>query len=68
MFEPTLPANIRHMMEDENSSNIISRPTQWKDYELIDSGHFEKLERFGPYLIARPEPQALWNKSLSEAE
>lgn len=43
-------------------------PTQWKDYELIDSGHFEKLERFGPYLIARPEPQALWNKSLSEAE
>ena len=27
MFEPTLPANIRHMMEDENSNNMISRVT-----------------------------------------
>lgn len=43
-------------------------PASWKDYELIDSGNFEKLERFGSYFIARPEPQALWNKSLSEAE
>lgn len=43
-------------------------PVSWKDYELIDSGNFEKLERFGSYFIARPEPQALWNKSLSEAE
>ena len=40
----------------------------WKDYELIDSGNFEKLERFGPYIMARPEPKALWDKSLSEGE
>ncbi|GHU60727.1 SAM-dependent methyltransferase [Bacteroidia bacterium] len=40
----------------------------WTDYELLDSGGFEKLERFGPYIIARPEPQAIWNKSLSEKE
>jgi len=38
------------------------------DYELIDSGKFEKLERFGEYILARPEPQALWDKSLSEQE
>jgi 23S rRNA (cytosine1962-C5)-methyltransferase len=38
------------------------------DYELIDSGNFEKLERFGNYIIARPEPQALWDKSLSDKE
>lgn len=38
----------------------------WTDYELIDTGNFEKLERFGKYVIARPEPQALWDKSLSE--
>ena len=31
----------------------------WKDYELIDSGNFEKLERFGPFIMARPEPKAL---------
>ena len=40
----------------------------WKDYELIDSGNFEKLERFGPFIMARPEPKALWDKSLSEGE
>lgn len=43
-------------------------PDEWKDYELIDSGGFEKLERFGRYVTARPEPQAIWHKSLPEAE
>ena len=41
---------------------------QWKDYELLDSGCGEKLERFGSVVMARPEPKALWNKSLPEAE
>ena len=35
-------------------------------YELIDSGNFEKLERFGEFILVRPEPQAVWDKSLSE--
>lgn len=43
-------------------------PQYWKDYELIDSGEYEKLERFGKYIIRRPEPQAVWRKSLSEQE
>lgn len=43
-------------------------PQEWSDYELLDSGNFEKLERFGRYITARPEPQAIWNKSLSDAE
>lgn len=38
----------------------------WKDYELIDSGGGEKLERFGSIVLIRPEPQALWNKSMSD--
>lgn len=38
------------------------------DYELLDSGDFEKLERFGKYVTRRPEPQAIWHKSLSEQE
>ena len=42
--------------------------TQWKDYELLDSGAGEKLERFGGYVLARPEPKALWDKTLSESE
>ena len=43
-------------------------PSSWKDYELLDSGAGEKLERFGAYVLARPEPKALWDKSLPEAE
>lgn len=43
-------------------------PSSWKDYELIDSGDFEKLERFGDYTLIRPEPQALWQKVLSDQE
>lgn len=41
---------------------------QFGDYELIDSGNFEKLERFGRYVTRRPEPQAIWRPSLDEAE
>ena len=40
----------------------------WSDYELIDSGNFEKLERFGKFVICRPEPQAVWGKSLDLTE
>ncbi|MBW3466657.1 class I SAM-dependent methyltransferase [Arthrospiribacter ruber] len=43
-------------------------PQHWEDYELIDTGGFEKLERFGPYILSRPEPQAIWDKSMSESE
>ncbi len=43
-------------------------PDFLKDYELIDTGGFEKLERFGRFILTRPEPQAVWNKSLSVSE
>jgi 23S rRNA (cytosine1962-C5)-methyltransferase len=43
-------------------------PENFNDYELIDTGNFEKLERYGKYIIARPEPQAIWDKSLQEKE
>lgn len=46
----------------------LLHPSSWKDYELIDSGDFEKLERFGKYTLIRPEPQAIWSKSLSDQE
>ena len=46
----------------------LLNPTYWTDYELIDSGDFEKLERFGEVIVARPEPQAIWDKSLSVDE
>jgi 23S rRNA (cytosine1962-C5)-methyltransferase len=37
-------------------------PAHWKDYELIDCGEFEKLERFGTFITIRPEPQAVWDR------
>ena len=43
-------------------------PANWKEYELIDTGGLEKLERYGQYILARPEPQAVWGKALSESE
>ena len=40
----------------------------WSDYELLDCGNGEKLERFGRYTMIRPEPKAIWSKTMSEAE
>ena len=45
---------------------LITKPSA--DYELIDSGNEEKLERYGKYVLRRPDPQALWNKTLSEID
>ena len=33
---------------------------QWRDFSLMDAGHGMKLEQWGPYLLSRPEPQAMW--------
>lgn len=43
-------------------------PGKFPDYELIDCGDFEKLERFGNYVTIRPEPQAVWPKMLSTSQ
>jgi 23S rRNA (cytosine1962-C5)-methyltransferase len=47
---------------------LLLTPSGFNDYELIDCGNFEKLERFGKYLTIRPEPQAVWSPKLSEKE
>ncbi|MCR4599284.1 MAG: class I SAM-dependent methyltransferase [Acetatifactor sp.] len=33
----------------------------WKDYEVLDTSNGEKLERWGKYLLVRPDPQVIWN-------
>ncbi len=33
----------------------------WKDYEVLDTSDGEKLERWGEYILVRPDPQVLWN-------
>ncbi|MBU3896135.1 class I SAM-dependent methyltransferase [Patescibacteria group bacterium] len=43
---------------------LISKPE--RDYELLDSGQGEKLERYGDVILSRPDPQALWGKRNPE--
>ena len=45
---------------------LITKPSA--GYELIDSGGEEKLERFGDVTLARPDPQALWEKKLATSQ
>ncbi|NLZ82865.1 MAG: SAM-dependent methyltransferase, partial [Clostridiales bacterium] len=33
----------------------------WKDYEVVDTSEGEKLERWGEYILVRPDPQVIWN-------
>ena len=40
----------------------------WRDYELLDSGDGQKLERFGKYIFSRPESQAMWSRALPASE
>ena len=41
----------------------------WKDYEVIDTSEGEKLERWGAYLLVRPDPQVIWNTAgITETE
>ena len=46
--------------------NLIQ--TSFADYELIDSGNGMRLERYGAYRIARPDPQTLWEPHLPTAQ
>ena len=38
----------------------------WKDYEVIDTSNGEKLERWGKYILQRPDPQVIWNTKRSD--
>ena len=39
---------------------------QWRDYEVLDTGDGEKLERWGNILLRRPDPQVIWPKARPE--
>ena len=34
---------------------------EWKDYEVLDTSGGERLERWGNYVLVRPDPQVIWN-------
>lgn len=39
----------------------MRKSDEWKDYELLDCSNSEKLERWGKYILLRPDPQIIWN-------
>lgn len=40
---------------------FMRKSDEWKDYELLDCSNGEKLERWGKYILLRPDPQIIWN-------
>jgi len=44
-------------------TTLIAEP--WADWGLIDCGSGQKLERYGPYRVVRPEPQAMWTPAAT---
>lgn len=50
-----------------DSFDFIST-SSWNDYELLDSGNGQKLERFGKFLLIRPEAEAIWKPAGSPQE
>src|SRR3989338_10095238 len=59
--------NMENEIEIFYSKDWSFDPTQGKlDYELLDTGEGEKLERFGPYIFVRPYEDAVWPKALTK--
>ncbi len=47
---------------------LFKLQTKSMDYQLLDSGSGRRLERFGKYILDRPDPEVMWQKSLSPEE
>ena len=40
---------------------MIWMSDEWKDYEVLDTSAGERLERWGKYILVRPDPQVIWD-------
>lgn len=41
---------------------------RWRDYEVLDTSNGEKLERWGKYILVRPDPQVIWNTERTDSK
>lgn len=61
--------NKENRKPNENDTSVLTDTLQiistagWNDYELLDSGDGSRLERFGRYVLSRPDPQILWKRA-----
>src|SRR5512146_3024763 len=53
---------------DSSPTFSLLRSRPWRDYELLDTGDGAKLERFGGNAFARPGVEAMWGRSLPQAQ
>lgn len=49
------------IVNDRKDAKDMWKADKWKDYEVIDCSRGEKLERWGKYLLIRPDPQVIWD-------
>ena len=49
-----------HKKGEKRTENTMWIAENWKDYEVLDTRCGEKLERWGKYLLIRPDPQVIW--------
>ncbi len=61
---PSLTTQSSPLITHHSSLITLRVPSGWTNYALLDSGAGAKLERFGPYILARPEQQAIWKRRL----
>ena len=59
---------MSNLKNDNSKWPIMIEMANWDDYALLDMGSGEKLEKFGPIIVRRPEQQALGEKKLSDLE
>jgi 23S rRNA (cytosine1962-C5)-methyltransferase len=55
-------------MEASKEHLHVLTTRNWEDYELLDSGDGSKLERYGPYVLVRPEAEAVWSRALPQSK
>lgn len=41
---------------------------EWKDYEILDASDGQRLERWGKYILVRPDPQVIWKTPFAAPE
>ena len=66
--EPLAPRRKRDGERLREHTGRVLETVPDEDYALIDSGNGRKLERYGPYVIDRPEAQAIWLPTLNKSE
>lgn len=60
--------NESHKPVPATPTLLLVESPGWSDYELLDAGNGEKLERYGPYRLIRPEAEAVWQPALAPKE